>query len=139
MKEIRIGVVGYSPPTKFDETEATRILNKAYDNIERQYAGKPKAVVSGLTNFGIPALAYREAVLRNWRTVGIACSKAKSLECFPVDEEQIIGKEWGDESSTFLKSLDVLIRVGGGKQSIKETFEFKKTGRPVFEYDLPTQ
>jgi len=138
MDEIKIGVVGYSAQ-KFDEPEAVRMLREAYDTIDSQYAGKSKAVVSGLTDLGIPALAYREAVSRDWRTVGVACSKAKDYDCFPVDEEQIVGNEWGDESPTFLKSLDVLVRVGGGKQSMRETAEFRESGRPVFEYDLPAQ
>lgn len=135
MSEIKIGVVGYSAQ-KFDESEAVRMLREAYDLIDRQYSGKSKAVVSGLTDLGIPALAYREAVSRGWRTVGIACSKAKDYTCFPVDEEIIVGSEWGEESQTFLKSLDVLVRVGGGKQSIRETAEFRESGRPVFEYYL---
>ena len=138
MSEIKIGVVGYSAQ-KFDEAEAERMLKEAYNIINSQYAGKSKAVVSGLTDLGIPALAYKEAVKRKWRTVGVACSKAKDYDCFPVDEEVIVGVAWGDESPTFLKLLDVLVRVGGGKQSIKETAEFRKSGRPVFEYDLPAQ
>ena len=63
MDEIKIGVVGYSAQ-KFDEAEAERMLKEAYNIINSQYAGKSKAVVSGLTDLGIPALAYREAVSR---------------------------------------------------------------------------
>lgn len=138
MDEIRIGVIGYSTQ-KFNKSEAGRLLRKAFTIIDGLYADKSKVVVSGLTDLGIPALAYREAVLRNWRTIGIACAKAKDYDCFPCDEEIIVGNEWGDESKTFLKLIDVLIRVGGGKQSIQETAEFRKSGRLVLEYDLPAQ
>lgn len=138
MDEIRIGVVGYSAQ-KFDEIEAARFLREAYDNIDSCYTGRSKAVVSGLTDLGIPALAYRGAKERGWRTVGIACPKAGEYTCFPVDEKIIIGSEWGDESQTFLNSIDVLVRVGGGKQAMRETAEFRGKGKPVIEYDLPTR
>ncbi len=138
MNEIKIGVVGYSKQ-KFNEREAMRMIKEAYDIIDKRYAGKPKAVVSGLTDIGIPALAYREAVSRGWRTIGIACAKAKNYDCFPVDEELIVGNKWGDEIPLFLKSLDVLIRIGGGKQSMNEVNMFRKTGKPILEYDLPAK
>ena len=138
MVELKIGVIGYSIQ-KFNETEAIKILREAYDAIDKQYSGKSKAVVSGLTNIGIPALAYREAIARSWQTMGIACSKANNYDCFPVDKKIIVGNEWGDESSTFLESIDVLVRIGGGKQTIEETALFKKSGKVVLEYDLPTQ
>ena len=136
MDNLKIGVVGYSWQ-KFDEAEALRKLREAYDTLERQHPQEQKAVISGLSDIGIPALAYREAVSRHWRTVGVACSKAKQYACFPVDETVIVGEEWGDESATFLDSLDVLIKVGGGKQAIAETNAFKERRKPVLEYQLP--
>lgn len=48
----------------------------------------------------------------------------------------IYGKEWGDESELFLKNVDILVRVGGGKQSLKEVENFKLTNKPIIEYDL---
>jgi len=137
MNELRIGVVGYCPPSRFDKAEAIRMIREAYNKIDIQNPNILKVVVSGLTNIGVPALAYKEAVQRGWRTAGIACEKANEYECFPVDEKIIIGNEWGDESQTFLKSIDVLLRIGMGRQSIKETVGMKAKGKPVFEYDLP--
>ncbi|HLD37442.1 MAG TPA: hypothetical protein VJA86_02555, partial [Candidatus Nanoarchaeia archaeon] len=72
-------------------------------------------------------------------TAGIACSKANEYECFPVDEKVIVGNEWGEESQTFLNSIDVLVRVGGGSQSKREILEAKANGKPVFEYDLASE
>ncbi len=129
-------MVGYSWQ-KFDEGEAVRLLREAYDALERQHPQEQKAVISGLTDTGIPALAYREAVSRQWRTVGIACSKAKQYACFLVDETIIVGEEWGEESATFLDLIDVLVKVGGGKQAIAEANAFRKTGKAVMEYQLP--
>jgi hypothetical protein len=134
-KELKIGVTGYSAQ-KFDTIEAQRMLREAYDTLQTQFPDRPKAVISGLTDLGIPGLAYKEAVTRGWRTVGIACSKASEYPCFPVDEKVIVGTEWGQESPRFLDDLEVLVRVGGGGQAKKETAETKARGKPVLEYDL---
>lgn len=135
MNEVRIGVVGYSAQ-RFDKAEAMKMIIDAYDKIDLQNPDVPKKVVSGLTNVGMPALAYKEAAARGWKTAGIACSKANEYECFPVDEKIIVGNDWGEESQAFLNSIDVLVRVGGGNQSKRETLEAKTSGKPVFEYDL---
>ncbi len=135
LDEVHIGVVGYSLQ-HFNEEKAAAIIGAAFDELDMLYVGKIKVVVSGLTNMGIPSLAYQEAVSRGWRTVGIACEKANQYKLFPVDKQIIVGKKWGDESPTFLNSIDVLIRVGGGEDSIKEVNAFKQMGKPVYEYEL---
>jgi len=134
---LKIGVVGYSAQ-KFNEGRAIRYLRSAFDAIEKRYPHRVKEVVSGLTDLGIPALAYREAVRRGWKTVGIACSKAKEYKCFPCNEVIIAGSEWGDESPVFLKTIDVLVRVGGGKQSHRECAEAKSMDKEVYEFNLPS-
>jgi hypothetical protein len=134
---VRIGVVGYCPPTKFDEQEARRMIVEAYDLIAARYNKWPIAIISGLTNVGVLAIAYDEAVKRRWRTVGVACSLASNHPLFPVDEQLIVGDSWGDESDIFVGSLHGLIRIGGGKQSIEETKVVKEHGLPTWEYELP--
>ncbi len=136
-EELRIGVVGYCPPSRFDGDEALRMLREAYDILDEEYPLAEKTVVSGLTDVGVLALAYREASDRGWRTVGIAPSKSAEYDCFPVDKAVIIGDEWGDESPTFLDAIDVLVRVGGGAQSLREAAEMRARGKRVIEYDLP--
>ena len=137
IEELKIGVAGYCPPSRFDEDEALRMLREAYDTLEEDYPGRDKAMVSGLTDAGVLALAYREASERGWRTVGIAPSKSAGYGCFPVDEAIIVGEEWGDESTAFIDSIDVLVRVGGGAQSLSEAAEMRARGKRVIEYDLP--
>lgn len=137
MNEIKVGVVGYCPPTKFDEVEARHMIVGAFDKIQAQFGDRVIAVVSGLTNVGVLAIAYDEAAKRGWRTVGIACERAQEHPHYPVDEKTIIGANWGDESPTFLAELDAIVRIGGGKQSIRETDAIKARGLPTFEYDLP--
>ena len=134
--ELKIGVVGYSPPTKFDEIKAARMINEAYDLLESQYPKIKKTVVSGLTNVGVPSIAYREAVKRGYKTIGVACEKAYDFLLFPVNESFIVGKEWGDESPKFLSLIDVIIRIGGGKQSAREVLESKVQGKQIIEYNL---
>jgi hypothetical protein len=110
-----VGFVGYSMQ-KFDESKAREYVRQAFDAAEE--ADRTSfACVSGLTNMGIPKLAYEEAVKRGWKTVGVACEKAENYDLFPVDEKVIVGKEWGDESDAFLSRIEMLVRVGGGKQS----------------------
>jgi hypothetical protein len=135
---LNIGVVGHSK-TAFDEGQATRLLDAAFDAI---LADNPTttsvAMVSGLTDVGVPALAYRLAATRGWYTVGISCAKAVGRDCYPVDERLIIGEDWGDESEVFLSMVDVLIRVGGGAQSHAEAAQFAASGGTVYEHDLDT-
>lgn len=135
MKTLNIGVVGYSGQ-KFDEQRALDLLNKAYDLVLQASDASKYNLVSGLTDVGIPSLAYQLASERGWSTVGIACEKARKYDCYPVDVEHIIGKNWGDESAFFLDSIDVLVRIGGGTQSMKETNEMKLMEKPVYEFEL---
>lgn len=137
MNKLRVGVVGYCPPTKFDEVEARRMVVDAFDHIAAEHADYEIEVVSGLTNVGVLGIAYEEAVKRGWKTVGIACKKALEHPLFPVDEMIMEGENWGDESPRFLSSIDMMVRIGGGKQSARETEEVKSSGRQALEYDLP--
>lgn len=132
-KYFKIGVVGYSDK-KFDIKKAKKFIKEGFDELEKKH--KNIEIVSGLTNLGIPKLAYEEAVNRGYRTVGIACKKSKDFECFNCDEEIIIGDEWGDESDKFINYIDVLLRIGGGKQSKKETKMVKDMGKKVVEFEL---
>jgi hypothetical protein len=134
---MNVGVVGYSGQ-KFDEEKAKGLISTNFDLLET-ITNEDIVIISGLTNLGIPKLAYEEAVKRGWKTVGIACKKAKDYECFDVDETTIVGDNWGDESETFLNSLDVICRFGGGKQSLAEVDEAKEAGLKVFEYELKAE
>ena len=133
-KTINIGVVGFSTQ-EFDKKLAKEKIKEAFDIIEKEYKGN-FVIISGLTDLGIPSLAYKEAVKRKWKTVGGACQKANEYKLFDCDEKIIIGDDWGDESKKFLSMLDILVKIGGGKQSTKEFEEAKKLGIKTFEYKL---
>ncbi len=101
-------------------------------------------LVSGLTYYGIPALAYEYAKIRGWKTVGIACNKAITMDCFAVTEEpRYVGDDWGDESETFLEYLFTMadrcamLRVGGGLQSFDEVARFVKRGGTAYQFEFP--
>jgi hypothetical protein len=130
----KIGVVGYSG-AKFNEDIAKALLAIAFDIIDEEF--NDIEIVSGLTDIGIPGLAYRMADKRGWKTVGLSAKEAKEYDCYDVDEEIIIGENFGDESEEFIKTIDALIRIGGGKQSLDETEKAKEKGISVYEYDLP--
>lgn len=132
-KRFRVGVVGYSDK-KFDKKKALELIQEGFDDVIG--SKKDVEIVSGLTDLGIPAIAYKEAVKRGYRTTGIACCKAEEFKCFPCDKIVTIGEDWGDESKTFLDNIDVLIRVGGGKQTKKEVSMAKERGLKVVEFDL---
>jgi hypothetical protein len=138
-----IGVIGYS--TNSCKTDYARQLVKegireamqllGLDpskpvNQRLSYALHDFAVCSGLTDLGIPSLAYAFAKEQGLQTIGIACAKATEHSCFPVDHKVIVGQDWGDESETFLEAIDALVQVGGGLQSNTEAAAWKTTGKP---------
>ena len=138
-KRLRLGVVGYCSPTKFDETKALSYIKEAFDEVGYSFKDYQITIVSGLTNDGILRLAYEEARGRGWKTAGVACEKAYEFRdnWFPVDEDPvIIGKNWGDESEVFLNSIDALVRIGGGIQSLDEATRMKNRNKPVYEFEL---
>lgn len=136
-KYYRIGVVGYSS-AYFDRTEGRKLLEGLIKEAKKDCPNDHKiSIVSGLTNLGIPAIAYQIAADEGYHTVGYACSEAEKFACYPVDTKHIIGTDWGDESEEFLSNIDALIRVGGGKQSKEETAKAKKQELPIFEEELP--
>ena len=123
-----IGVIGYSDnscKTVFAENELTDAITEiahllGYNIWDPKFPVNELSICSGLTDLGIPSLAYKFAETHGCHTIGIACSKANENPCFPVDEKIIVGNDWGDESETFLSKIDALVRIGGGKQSESE-------------------
>lgn len=136
-KSLYVGVIGFSDDKKFNKNKAKEKIKDAFDKVEAMFSYVDDFYcVSGLTDYGIPALAYREAKKRGWETMGIACEKALDMDRFPVDYSIIFGKEWGDESGTFLKNIEILVKVGGGEQSEKEFNMAMDKNIPVLVFDI---
>lgn len=108
-----------------NKDDCSDILFAKYPSIE---------IVSGYTDRGIPALSYVLAKLYCQKlygniectTTGFAPKEALSARLCKVDKEIIVGEKFGDESEAFVDYVDVLIKIGGGEQSIKEFALFKK-------------
>lgn len=135
MELLRIGVVGYSGQ-KFDEQSAIMMLDLAFSRLDLQYDPEHIEIVSGLTNLGIPKLSYELATNLGYLTRGVACKLAYDYPIFDCDVVEIIGENWGDESEHFLSTIDVLVRVGGGEQTMAETNIAKERGVAIIEFDL---
>jgi len=133
---INIGFAGYSAQG-FDTERAQLIIEGVFTKLQDRYG--EFEVVSGLTDCGIPAMVYAEGSKRGLRLIGIACKKAKDYDLYPVDETIIVGDNWGDESETFLESIDILVRIGGGKQSLAEEQRAIDLGMEVLSYDLNSE
>ena len=133
----KIGVVGYSDDSVFNHDIAKALLTIALDIVEKDLKDDEYSLVSGLTNMGIPKLAYEIADKKGWKTVGLSAKEAKEYDSYDVDEEIIVGEKFGDESEEFIDYIDCLVRIGGGKQSLKETEMARENQLPVYEYDLP--
>lgn len=160
MKPVRIGVVGYCPPTNYDEEKALRCLEEAFNRIEIDFPKSNILIVSGVTNVGVLAQAYKLATERGFGTGGVACEKATHYDLFSTTERPVIvGQNWGDESTIFINGikeiaqvdpnkvaqysdhphygLDALIRIGVGPQSMREAEMMTKMGKVTYEFDLP--
>lgn len=134
---VRVGLVGYCPPSKFDEEAALEMIQEAFDHIEAKFPDHHVSLVSGWTNVGVLALGYAEAHKRGWSTVGVACNKAFDFELFDVNHGYAVGKEWGDETEKFLSEIECMVRIGGGEQSLRETAIVRERGQLTLEYNLP--
>jgi hypothetical protein len=135
---LKVGIIGYSSK-KYDEDKAANVMGSCFMALAKKEKDKeiaPVEIVSGLTNMGIPGLAYELAEELGFYTVGIACKKAEEYEVYPVNKEIIHGEEWGDESAIFLDYIDILLKFGGGEQSKDEFAKAKKMLTPSVEFDL---
>lgn len=110
---LKFGVVGYSLPD-FDHRRAKALLEEAFDLLITLHRPENIQVVSGLTNVGIPRLAYELGQARNYRCIGISSrpSSGRQIRSLAGYNEQIIvGIEFGDESQAFIDCLDVFYPV----------------------------
>jgi hypothetical protein len=131
---IKVGFIGYSAG-KFNKGDAFKILDKIFQEITEKYKGDIE-IVSGATYYGIPAMVYDMASDYDYKTIGVMCKEGYDCDLYYCDEIFAIGENWGDESTTFIDMIDVLYRIGGGKQSLNEVKMAKAKGIPVYEYEL---
>jgi len=124
---MKIGIVGHSSD-KIDEELGSKLLDQMISKVASvNTISADIEIVTGLTNIGVPKLAYKIADKRNYLKVGISAQQAYEVKCgvYPVDKEIIVGQKFGDESTAFIDYIDYLVRVGGGNQSANEVKLFK--------------
>lgn len=124
---VRVGVVGFSRRS-FDQEAARRHLRAVLERLVARAGAARVEVVSGLTNQGVPRLAYELAAELGLRTVGVSARRALRVRAglWPVDERVIVGTDFGDESRAFVDRIDLLVRIGGGPQSRAEVELFRQ-------------
>lgn len=135
---LSVGFVGYSAPC-FSLADAEQLVGEAFAMV--QALGPIREVVSGLTDMGVPALVYRKADQLGLHTVGLSCQAALAYPLYPVNETVLIGEDWNDprESQALIERVDVLVKIGGGPQSILEADMARQAGLMVIEFSLARQ
>lgn len=134
-----IGVIGQSSQSSTYEEE---VWDKVSTELSRIGHGKDDVMVlGGLTDTpSAHRAAYMIARRKGWKVGGIACEKAKKVKWFPMNQDgdvlKITGKHWGDEMEEFLSRVDILVRVGGGKQAAEDVAKAYDKNIPVVEVDL---
>lgn len=126
-KTIKYGIVGFSR-NQFDKEAAFQILNDLFRKIKEKHPNKIIEIVSGYTNAGVPKIAYELSDKFGFVTVGFSAQQALKVRSgvYPVKKVILKGERFGDESEDFVRYIDALIRVGGGRQSRHETELFKQ-------------
>lgn len=122
---LKIGIVGFSKEC-FDKSEAQMNLEECIEAMIKIHKPKKVSIVSGLTFTGVPKLSYEYGKIKSYKTVGITAKRALNARIFPCDTIYVFGDKYGDESEKFIEYRDVLIRVGGGKQSRNEVEMLKR-------------
>jgi orotate phosphoribosyltransferase-like protein len=127
IQKIKIGVVGFSR-NHFDKKDATQKLKAIIALLIHDKDAQSFELVSGYTASGIPKIAYEIADELGIETVGFSANQALKVKngVYPVKKVILIGERFGDESQKFVEYIDILIRIGGGKQSREEVELFQK-------------
>lgn len=134
----RVGIVGYSgewgtDQWSFNPDEARALIRQELWKLSEDHRGHIVEIVSGLTDIGVPKLAYEIANQFGMLTTGFAPESAQDYPHHHVDKVIYVGTGWGDESEAFLTYCDMLIKIGGGEQSAAE---FASFSGPKVEHPL---
>ncbi len=137
---MRIGIVGTSK-YNIDQQEAYDVLCKVLDQVVGKKLKKKKVIEIVTGSGAVPNVAFNIAMERGylftyhtpWKGL-----KPKYRNDPKVFKTIIVGQYFGDDSVEFIKYIDVLIRVGGGKQSHNEVTMFRNTkpNNKVYERDI---
>jgi hypothetical protein len=135
-----VGVVGFARPwtqmglqgAALAQTiaEARAMICRELADRQRRY-GARLVVASGATNQGVLRLAYEVCAFLNITAMGIAPRQALDFPLGKMDYVLPFGRDFGDESDVFVRTIDELIVLGGGAQSQREVFAAATANRPM--------
>lgn len=113
--------------------EDINVIYQALKNIDEDFQGFKKSLISNGLNTGIFGTAYDIAKKIGWLTGAVTCSKINDMEKYEVDSNYIIGEEWGDEDDLFLSNIDGLYKFGSDEQSENKAKKAREMNIPVRE------
>ncbi len=117
-KAYKVGVMGWSS-IGFDEKLAREKLYDIFVELRKKHKSTI-SIVSGWSNIGIPKIATELAKEFGFICVGFSAESVLQYDLCEVDVGYIVGKNFGDESESFIKYIDEVIKLGGGLQSENE-------------------
>jgi len=136
---MNIGVVGYSSD-QIDATAAHTLLQASFQQLVAQQMGNaPIRIISGLTNIGVPKLAYQIAHQLGYQTVGISAQRALKVNCgiYAVDEQLIVGLEFGDESACLLTPSTISCASAAASRATMKSSYLRSNVVPLVATSIP--
>lgn len=136
-----VGIVGFSGQWSEEKLaanpelrERVRFAKEELKEVIRDLQAKlgdSLVISSGATMEGVPRLTYEICEELGVKAMGVACDKAKDYPLGKMRYLVIEGKNWGEESPTFLKTSDEIVMLGGGGQAKREAITASNEGKPV--------
>lgn len=136
-----VGVVGFSgqwseqkiaesSDLKADVDSARGAIRQALLKLEARY-GEKLVVSSGATMEGVPKLIYEECAKLGITAMGVTSEKAFDYPLGKMRYLIVEGKDWGQESPTFLNTSEEILMIGGGGQAKREAIAANASKKPV--------
>ncbi len=133
-----VGVAGYAGPWQgTPDDPAARRAEEAKEMLRdvlrhRQQEHRERlCVVSGATNAGVLALVYALCAQYDIRSAGVTAGQGLEHGLASMHWIVPFGRKFGDESQLFVDTLDELIVLGGGAQSLAEAKMAAAAGKKV--------
>lgn len=143
-KPLRIGVIGHTA-NNFDYPHTWKKIRQALLAAVEAESISPTQqviVVGNLLNTGVQGIAYTIARQRGWN-IGAVFPKMATISPVTwfrpnVDGDFAIarGRSWGDEFGMFLRNVDIIVRIGGGRITDDQVNQAIAKGKPVYQYRL---
>lgn len=137
MSEVKIGIVSTRSPMAYNANVAKDRIASALDEALAHFAprGVKQLTIVIESMRGVLHVAHEEAFERGWKTEVIP-HKDHPIPAFHPSMISIVGRDWGESSSSFVAAIDGIIEIGGDRISRLETLEAGEKEKPVFIHPL---